>query len=599
MVKYYNLVLLLFSGFLLSGSQCSRVDNATGTQPYQLPQFFKEGNFVNDTLLIQKFCDQAKYYLYLDVTRAMQDAKQALKLSQKYQWNKGKLISNNLISTCYLLDGSYDVLREVANETFNLAKSQQENIYTAHAKRFLGESYSEYQEWDSARVNFQYAIKIFEKMGQDSAMAVSMESLGNSFRDRSEYERAFKQYEEAGLIYEKIGSEWGKASILQNKGYLYIRQGDYVTAQGFFLEALGIFTKINNIYGQLNVLNDLSNAYNQDGKFIPGEDAARKAMKLAEIYHSDQQTNWALESLSRSLRGQNRLKEAMEYLEKNTYNRRRLHTGNLRRQFTMYQLMYENEQMGTAIQQTIIDEQRSTQRILIFISTLIIAFAVFLWFNNKKLRKKNAAIAEALLKGQTLERKRVAAELHDHLGGTLASLNWYLHGMDKKVFSPEEQKIYQSVHQMVSSAYKEVRSLSHNLMPAELQEHGLTMALSRLIDKMNESDLINFTFNKSGLEKRLSNQIEFELYSIVLELTNNILKHSGATEASISLVENPRNIHLSISDNGTGITGATKYGVGLGNVQSRVQSLSGKIDIRNQDGKGTLIDIEIPKPATY
>ena len=211
------------------------------------------------------------------------------------------------------------------------------------------------------------------------------------------------------------------------------------------------------------------------------------------------------------------------------------------------------------------------------------------------MRRKNAAIKEALIQGQTIERKRVAAELHDNLGGTLASLNWYLYGMDKKLLSDEEQKIYKSVHQMVGAAYREVRSLSHNLMPVELEEHGLITALQRLVDKLNENNSIQFEFNVTGLEKRLDRKVEFELYSIVLELTNNILKHSKADRAEISLYESAKTIALSITDNGNGIKNKSSQGVGLGNVSNRVESLKGKIQIADEEYSGAKIDIEIPK----
>jgi signal transduction histidine kinase len=189
----------------------------------------------------------------------------------------------------------------------------------------------------------------------------------------------------------------------------------------------------------------------------------------------------------------------------------------------------------------------------------------------------------------------VAAELHDHLGGTLASLNWYLYGMDKKLLSEEEQKIYQSVHQMVGAAYREVRSLSHNLMPVELEENGLVVALQRLIGKLNENNSIQFRFDVEGLDKRLDKKVEFELYSILLELTNNILKHSKADKAEISLRESVRTIHLTISDNGNGIKPNSSHGVGLRNVKNRVQSLNGKIMISNEAIPGTNIGIDIPK----
>lgn len=596
MAVFFRLLVFCTICFVLTGSRCSSLKNETArssvsrhADPNLSP------TFARDTTEVHRLCKKARYFLYQDALKAREYAKKALALSQDAKWDKGKLIAYNLISTGYLLDGSYDVLRELANETFTLAKTTGLPVYTAHAKRFLAESYSEYREWDSARINYDYAIKVFDRIGEDSAKAVCLESLGSCFREKDELETAMLHYNEAYAIFERIGSPSGKASVLQSQGFLNIRKHDYDAAESLFNQSLDIYTKTNSTYGQLNVLNDLANAYNLHQKFDLAEKASIEALKLSKLYHSDQQTNWALESLSRSYKGRRRMDEAIKYLELVTYNKRRIYTDRLERQFSMYRLMYENEQMGSEIQKKTIDDQRKVQQILIVFSALIVGFAAFLWFNNKKLRRKNAEIKEALIQGQTLERKRVAAELHDHLGGTLASLNWYLYGIDKKSLSPEEQKIYESVHQMVGAAYKEVRSLSHNLMPAELEEHGLAMALHRLVDKLNDSKLVKFTYSQSVADKRLSNQVEFELYSIVLELTNNIFKHSGADEASITLSETPKSVLLVIKDNGNGMPSQIKFGMGLGNVRSRVQSLSGKIEIQNPEGKGTNIEIEIPK----
>ena len=577
------------------GNQCSSIKN---TSQDNLSNLHSKERFARDTVSIKALCKLSRYYLYQDAEKSMDYAQKALRLAQQSKWDKGKLVAYNLISTGYLLGGGYDVLRELANETFTLAKKTGLTSYTGHARRFLGESYSEYREWDSARTNYEYALKIFDRLGDDSSKAICLESLGSCFREKDDLKTAMLHYGESYRLYEKIGSQWGMASVLQSEGFLNVRKHNYDAAETLFKKSLEIYTNTHSTYGQLNVLNDLGNCYNLHGKYDLATEVCLKALELGKLYHSDQQTNWAMESLSRAYRGLNRMEEAFKQLEKVTYNRRRVYTESLEHRFSMYQLMYENEEMGSAMQKKIIDDQRKVQQILIAFSFLIVAFAVFLSFNNRTLRRKNAEIKEAMIQGQTLERKRVAAELHDHLGGTLASLNWYLHGIDKKALSPEEQKIYQSVHQMVGAAYKEVRSLSHNLMPAELEEHGLAMALNRLIDKLNDSNLVKFTFTQSVLDKRLSNQVEIELYSIVLELTNNIFKHSGADKALISLSETEKNIELIIKDNGSGMQANIKDGMGLGNVKSRVQSLAGKIDITNREGKGTTIQIEIPKKSS-
>jgi len=599
MVGFSKLAIFLAIACLVVGSGCTSLQEKehVGQKDARIVHAMPQENFAEDTVLILKYNKLATDYLFQDAERAMFYAKFVLRLSQKHQWGKGKLLAYNLLSTYYLFDGSYDILRELSNESLTLSRNLGQPLYTGHAKRFMAESYSEYRHWDSARINYEQSIKIFADLGSsaDSSRATSLDNMGNCYRDKKIYPKALEYYDQAYKLFDKINSDWGKATVLGNRGYLYTKQNEFVTAEKMIREAYELFKKINNRYGQLNALNDLGNIYYHLGNFDQCIETSQTALELSLIYHSAQQTNWALLSLSRGYRGKKMFEEALNAMEKVNHNRRMIHTGYVERQYTMYQLIYDNELINSEIQKKIIDEQQTVQQFLIGFSCLIIAFAAFLWFNNKKLRRKNAEIQQAMIQGQTLERKRVAAELHDHLGGTLASLNWYLYGIDKKVLSPEEQKIYDSVHQMVGAAYREVRSLSHNLMPAELEEHGLVMALNRLIGKLNENKNIQFAFNLSGLDDRLNNKIEFELYSIVLELTNNIIKHSGATAGSIHLIVNTRSIHLVVSDNGNGMAEPSGQGIGLRNIKSRVESLHGKIKILQEEPKGMKVEIEIPK----
>ncbi|MET7259268.1 tetratricopeptide repeat-containing sensor histidine kinase [Dyadobacter jiangsuensis] len=596
MNEFYKLILLFSLGCILTFSQCTSIGQ--GNEPKRSTEIVEskpQEGFAEDTVLIHKYHRLASEYLFQDAEKSMFYSKHVLRLSQKHQWAKGKLLAYNLLSTYYLLDGSYDVLRELSNETITLSKQLSMPMFTAHGKRFLGESYSEYRQWDSSRINYEHAIQIFTQLKADSSLALSIENLGNCYREKSRYDIAAKLYDQSYKMFDKMNSDWGRATVLQSIGYMKVRTANYAEAEKYVLQSIALFRKIQNRYGELNCLNDLSNIYYYQKKYDESIEAGLRALTYSKIYHSTQQTNWALVTLSRSYKAKEMYDVALNYSQAVNYTRRMIHDETIKRQYTMYQLMYDNKLMDSEIQQKIISEQRTVQRFLIGFSCLVILFAIFLWFNNKKLRRKNAEIQAALIEGQTIERKRVAAELHDHLGGTLASLNWYLYGIDKKVLSEEEQKIYESVHQMVGAAYKEVRSLSHNLMPAELEEHGLIMALHRLISKLNENKNIAFAFNQKGMNNRLNNKIEFELYSIVLELTNNIIKHSGATEASVDLTENLKTIVLVVSDNGTGMIEPSRQGVGLRNIKSRVESLHGKIQIHSEDQNGIRVQIEIPK----
>src|SRR5207237_9048760 len=104
---------------------------------------------------------------------------------------------------------------------------------------------------------------------------------------------------------------------------------------------------------------------------------------------------------------------------------------------------------------------------------------------NDQLRAKNREIADALLRGQTQERKRVAADLHDNLGGLLAAIKVSLGALDPGRMPEREQLIYNNLLTMTKEAYAEIRYLSHNLQPEELEKQGLIKALTRLTEKLN------------------------------------------------------------------------------------------------------------------
>ncbi len=550
------------------------------------------GSFAKDTILITEYNRLARKFLYHDAVLSINFAKKALSLAQTSNWEKGKLITYNLLSTFYLIDGGFDILREISNESYNLAIKIKLPLYRASAEQYLGESYSEYKEWDKAEKYFDSAMKTFVELKNDSARAVCLESIGNFYREKNEPDKAIEYYEQAFKLNEKLGNTFRMGSVINAKGYLYVRGGIYYKAEELFLQALKLYESIGNRYGMLNVWNDLSNVHLKTQEFDRSIEESKIALDLANKYHSPQHINWALTCLANSYKKKNNLQETVKYLEQINFNRRLMHEERIERQFTMSQLIFDNKRMDSEIQENIIKKQRSIQIFLVGILFIILFFSLFLWHANYKLRKMNTEIKTALFRGQTIERKRVAAELHDNLGGTLASLNWYLYGIDKKILPTDERLIYEDVQNMVSKAYRELRSLSHNLMPDELEKYGLVETISNLIEKLNFNNTIKFSLTVEGLEERLDGKVEFELYSILLELTNNILKHSKASEAGISIIKTTKKLEVIVSDNGKGLTLSDKNGIGLKNVKSRIESLSGELAILK--GKGTKINICIP-----
>ncbi|WP_435357819.1 7TM diverse intracellular signaling domain-containing protein [Emticicia sp. SJ17W-69] len=213
---------------------------------------------------------------------------------------------------------------------------------------------------------------------------------------------------------------------------------------------------------------------------------------------------------------------------------------------------------------------------------------------QENLQKQNAELQAALLKGQTIERQRVALDLHDNLGSTLSALWLNVDMIDKSKMNDEEKEIHQNLRENLEKAYNDVRLLSHNLLPEEFEKQGLVPTLQGFVRKISKNAKIRFDLHIAEDFGRVDNKIEFELYSICLELVNNIIKHSKATEAKISLSRTEKQIELIVSDNGIGTFNNESDGKGMKNVKARVESLNGIWNLQNIENKGVRSEVLIP-----
>jgi signal transduction histidine kinase len=240
-----------------------------------------------------------------------------------------------------------------------------------------------------------------------------------------------------------------------------------------------------------------------------------------------------------------------------------------------------------------LDKQRNIRLFLgLIIAALLIAFGALTYY-NRNLILKNKAISEAMLQGQTIERKRVAMDLHDNLGSTLSALWMSLDTIDQSKMTKAEKGIHANLHENLEKAYNEVRLLSHNLLPEEFEKKGLVAALEGFVRNLNKNSKIKFDLNIAKDMIRLDKKVEFELYSVCLELVNNILKHSKASKANINLSQKVGQILLEIADNGIGSQNEDSDGRGLGNVRARVDSLNGDWKVMKNDNQGLRNEISV------
>jgi len=226
-------------------------------------------------------------------------------------------------------------------------------------------------------------------------------------------------------------------------------------------------------------------------------------------------------------------------------------------------------------------------------------------FYRKRIQKLNKEksqheeFTKKLIESQENERKRVAAELHDSLGQDLLIIkNKALVSIKKN----EPEKLLEQMNEiseLTSATLNDVREISYNLRPYELDRLGLTKTIESMIERANNSTSINFVSNIDNIDKVFIPEVEINIYRIIQESLNNVIKHSDAKEVIVSVLKKEKEIVLNISDDGKGFDikkykmNSNRKGFGLKGIEERVRLLKGELTIDSGAGKGTELWIKI------
>lgn len=285
--------------------------------------------------------------------------------------------------------------------------------------------------------------------------------------------------------------------------------------------------------------------------------------------------------------------EALAYFEKMQAYEQDIQHKEALGQYLEWQLKYEDEKQRNQIQSLENQQLTQTKNFLSIGGLLGLCVVGYVFFVNKKLRKKNEEIQEALLQGQTMERKRMASELHDNISNKILGVKMRIELLENEHFTEKERSNYDLTLRFIDEVYSDVRLVSHNLLPEELEKYGLSVAVPNLVKKLNLIGKTQFDAQVQMNQLSLPPRITYEIYSTILELVNNILKHAEAKNAMVSIIEEEKLLKISVKDNGKGfgIQAVNSENMGLKNIRSRVESLRGSLNIHCEGGTEVLIEI--------
>ncbi|MCJ8324953.1 MAG: cache domain-containing protein [Rhizobiales bacterium] len=246
--------------------------------------------------------------------------------------------------------------------------------------------------------------------------------------------------------------------------------------------------------------------------------------------------------------------------------------------------------------------------LLAIISTVVIYFFTFtlntreLGLADRRLQKLN----ERILTTQEEERSRVSKELHDGVSQLITATRFDIeHARKKLKMSEVDEKNISSLDgalSKLSGIGNEIRRISHDLRPRDLDELGLFAAIEASLAELNHCGDTIFEFEYKGDAERLPTPISNTLFRVFQEATTNIIKHARAQYVWIALEVDAKTVILTLADDGVGFNADTSQrdfeGIGIYNMRQRIESHQGRLDISSSEA-GTILNMNIPMMTQF
>jgi len=603
-----------------------------------------------DSSLVQTLNELTWQYRMVDKDKAIEYGNKAIEYGNRVKFNKGIAQAYNDLGIIYFDKENYDTAILLYNKAILIRQKLKDEKGIAKLHNKIGIVYQKQGLFDKALENQFKALSLFEKAADQVGISYSLNNIGIIHQNMGLYEKAIEYQERSIRIKEAIGDKYGLSGSYVNIANDFLNLKQYDIAASYYSKAVAITRAIGDKEYLSNALNNLGNLYLITGKLTeaipPIEESfqLRDTLKdtkgmvsclnnLADVYIQKKMYDTAESKLNLALnmglkavnckpevnkvyftlaklfeaKGANDRALAMYKLYSNTKDS--LYTYDLSQRFAELDTRYKSLEKEKIIQQQQFDITRKNYWIISISGLLLLSVLLgYSWYRRYKLRQERKIQAEiitqqdlstkAVLQAEENERKRIAADLHDGVGQLMSAAKMNLSSVENDLpFKTAAQKsAYQKAIALVDESCKEVRSISHQMMPNALLKSGLASAIKEFIDKI-DSSVIKINLHTEGLNERLDSNVETVCYRVIQECVNNVIKHSGANTLEISLIKDVDGISATIEDNGKGFNAKELFkfeGIGLKNIRSRIQYLKGTVDFDSEPGKGTLVAIHIP-----
>jgi len=508
------------------------------------------------------------------------------------------------ISKAWLLKKSYDSAAWYSDKAAEIFQKTKDNgdLLTAYKQSAM--IYAQKKDYPKAIAYYGKILAVSQKKGSGKLLMNSFDEAGQLYENAGDYKNALKCYRASQDIRDSLNiAQKTKDSIsvsysLDLIGDVFANMKQKDNSEAGLLSTIETKRSLNDTLAMaINYMN-LGILYEKEKQYTKALNALQQCLQFsAKIKYTDLQSS-ALNELADLYEQTGDYRNATSYFKRHRELAASLNNENGSKNIAALQTKYENTQNENRVLQQQLELTRRNYWVGgIAIVMVLILLLTYSYYKRTELKQQNIATT-AIIETEEKERKRIAQDLHDSVSQLMmaAKINLTVVGNEIPFSSDLQKGRFEKAIHLVDEGFKEVRTISHNMMPQALLESGLALVIKQFIENF-ENDSIKVNFFSKGFEAHFDDTIETILYRILQECVNNVLKHAKASRLDISLIRDEANISLTIEDNGSGfeMSDKEKYrGMGLKNLQNRVNFIKGKIEIDSQPGRGTLVSVYVP-----
>ena len=550
---------------------------------------------------------------------------ESLKTSEELKDYKLIASSLNNIGSIYRKLGNFSRALSYFKRGLSISESENDSISMVASYSNVGNIYMSISDNENALNYYENALEISQKLKNYSAVASLNGNIGSILYNLGQYELAMEKENKRLNFYEESEDKKGLTGALDAIGNIYWSLDSLDLAKEYYEKSIQISRQyslrdqlsssiynLGLVYFKLGRYNEslsnclLSYQYAKELKIISLQKETCKCLydSYNAIGNIQKALDYHLEMVA--------LSDSLQPID----TAKKLQKMEFDKQIMADSLLQVEKELKTEMAH---QKEKTNLTVAWGGSLSAISIFAFLVFRNVKRKQRKAEeerqkqieekekilkdlelqTIDAMIAGQEKERQRLAADLHDSVGATLAAAKLQFdHLIKDEIDNKMREQLINKTSTLLEDAYVEIRSMAHLKNSGVIAKNGLLPAVKNLTDNASGINGLSFEVQSFGLDERLDNSLEISIFRIIQELVTNIIKHANATKGIVYLTNHDSNLNVMIEDNGKGFNPTkvkvNKSGMGISSIDKRVEHMDGKLSIESELNKGTTVIIDIP-----